>query len=284
MSIALTTVDLPRYVEVETSRKCNRTCTWCPNGEHDARRVQQLMDWDLFCRIVEELAELKYGGFLAFHNYNEPLLNKRLLDEICYVRSVVPQAKPAIYTNGDLLDAALLDKLITAGAAYLRVTRYPRHADTPPSEKTLRDWLHRKGLSDLVPWQFGPVRQGIAATYDTGTVRLEVIAPQILSTYNNRGGSVTTLPLLVKPRTQPCLMTATSAVIDYAGRMKMCCCVYPDTAGHEQYIVGDLRTDTFVDLWSGPAMKAWRGAHAVADWSLSAACASCVQPLPETRR
>jgi hypothetical protein len=37
-------VGLPSYMEVETSRRCNRTCQWCPNGEHNARRRQQLME------------------------------------------------------------------------------------------------------------------------------------------------------------------------------------------------------------------------------------------------
>ncbi len=275
---------LPRYVEVETSRRCNRTCGWCPNGEHTARRVQELMDWSLFTRIIEQLVDVDYGGFLAFHNYNEPLLSGRILDEVRHVKAQLRQAKPAIYTNGDVLDASLFGRLLDAGVAYLRVTRYPRRADTPPSYAAIKAWLHQKGLADAVPWTFGPVRQGLAATYEVGTVKIEVIAPRILNAYNNRGGSVTMLPLLVKPRTDPCFMTATSAVIDYRGHMKMCCCVYPEMSGHDQYIVGDLNTDTFAELWSGPQMKAWRDAHACADWSLSPACASCTQPLPETRR
>lgn len=277
-------MDLPKYIEVETSRRCNRTCSWCPNGEHDARRVQQLMDWTLFTRIIEQLAELDYGGFLAFHNYNEPLLSPRIVEEVRHVKTLLPRAKPAIYTNGDVLDAPLFRTLLNAGVTYLRVTRYPHAADTPPSYAAIKAYLRRKGLSDEVEWQFQPVRQGLAAVHESGSVKIEVIAPQILTAYNNRGGSVTTLPLLVKRRTDPCFMTATSAVIDYRGRMKMCCCVYPDTTGHEQYIVGDLTTDTFTGLWPSPQMKAWRDAHAHADWSSSPACASCTQPLPETRR
>jgi hypothetical protein len=74
-------VGLPRCVEVETSRRCNRSCTWCPNGEHTERRRQELMDWTLFRRIVDELGTLRYGGWLAFHNYHEPLLNRRLMPE-----------------------------------------------------------------------------------------------------------------------------------------------------------------------------------------------------------
>jgi len=81
-------VGLPRYVEVETSRRCNRSCAWCPNGEHTVRRRQELMDWTLFRRIVDELGALDYGGWLAFHNYNEPLANPRLHAELGLLRGL----------------------------------------------------------------------------------------------------------------------------------------------------------------------------------------------------
>jgi hypothetical protein len=280
---AMAPVGLPRYVEVETSRRCNRTCAWCPNGEHTARRRQELMDWTLFRRIVDELGALEYAGWLAFHNYNEPLLNRRLLDEISYVRATVPAARPAIYTNGDVLDLALFERLVSAGVRYIRVTRYPRRAEAAPRTDTIRAWLTRAGLDELL-WDFRRVRQGLAAVIDTPALKVEVICPAIVDAYNNRGGSVTTLPVLVKPRTESCLMTATSAVIDYRGRMKMCCCVYPESPGHAGYVIGDLHTATFADLWGSTRMDAYREAHARADWSLSPACAGCTQPLPETRR
>jgi hypothetical protein len=277
-------VELPKYVEVETSRRCNRTCEWCPNGESAARRQQELMAWPLFTRIIGELGELDFSGFLAFHNYNEPLLSRRILAEVRYVRSAVVHAKPAIYTNGDVLTADLFNRLLEAGVSYLRVTRYPRDAVTPPTFETIRTWLQRRGLADARDWQFLEVRQGLAAVSETTGIKVEIVAPRILDNYNNRGGSVTTLPLLARRRTEPCFMTATSAVIDYRGHMKMCCCVYPEADGHDQYIVGDLSIETFTSLWNSPRMKDWRNAHARADWSLSSACSNCTQPLPETRR
>ncbi|MDW5324256.1 radical SAM/SPASM domain-containing protein [Plantactinospora sp. KLBMP9567] len=277
-------VPLPRHVEVETSRRCNRTCSWCPNGENNARRIQELMDFTLYRRIVGELAELDYAGYLAFHNYNEPLLNRRILDEIAYAKAAMPNVRPAIYTNGDVLDYAFFDRLIRAGVTYIRVTRYPHRADTPPSFNTVQGWLRRAGLLDEYQWQYRRVRQGLAAVMDGLGFKAEVISPEITGVYNNRGGSVTTLPVLTRKRTEPCLMTATSAVIDYRGRMKMCCCVYPEIPAHTGYVVGDLRTARFADLWESAQMNGYREAHARADWSLSPACATCVQPLPETRQ
>ncbi|MPZ79468.1 MAG: hypothetical protein GEV28_03340 [Actinophytocola sp.] len=65
-----------------------------------------------------------------------------------------------------------------------------------------------------------------------GEANIEVIGPNILGTYNNRGGTVTGLPLLATQRQEPCWMTATSASVDFRGRMKMCCCVYVDDPAH----------------------------------------------------
>ncbi|MDI6104352.1 radical SAM protein [Actinoplanes sp. NEAU-A12] len=279
-------VMLPRYVEVETSRRCNRTCQWCPNAENDARRTQQVMEWGLFRRVVDELGAAGFDGVLAFHNYNEPLLNPRILDEIGYVRAVAAAAKPAIYSNGDMLDKALFDRLIAAGVAYLRVTRYPHEAQTPASYEAITSWLRQKGLTQAADWRFEPVRQGLAGLAELPTCRVEVISPQIIEAYNHRGGSVTSLPLLARQRTEPCLMTATSAVIDYLGRLKMCCCVYPEAPAHAGYVIGSLAEPeaSLLDLWGSEQMNAYRQAHARAEWSLSPACGSCTQPLPETRR
>lgn len=276
-------VTLPLYVELETSRRCNRTCGWCPNGEQPARREQELMNWSLFTKITGELGGLGYDGWLANHNYNEPLLNPRVFAELDHVRHVLPQAKPAIYTNGDVLREPMLTRLLESCVRYLRVTRYPRRADTPATYEALFTWARRAGLAHW-PWEQRTVRQGLALVRQLGDVKIEVIGPNIIGTYNNRGGAVTQLPILASPRRAPCWMTATSASIDFRGRMKMCCCVYPDLEEHAGYVIGNLADKPFTELWTCEQMAGYRTAHARADWSLSPACRSCTQPLPETRQ
>lgn len=276
-------LQLPAYIELETSRRCNRTCNWCPNGEQPVRHDQELMDWPLFTKIIAELGSLNFSGWLANHNYNEPLLNERVFTELDHVRRTLPLAKPAIYTNGDVLREPMLKRLLDSGVRYLRVTRYPHRADTAPSFDALYAWTR---LAKLTTWQWEQraVRQGLALVHETDDLKVEVIGPNIVGTYNHRGGSVTTLPLLASPRRDPCWMTATSASIDYRGRMKMCCCVYPETTTHARYVIGSLTDSSFAELWGGEQMANYRAAHGRADWSLSPACRSCTQPLPETRR
>lgn len=272
---------LPRYLEMETSRRCNRICEWCPNGSNAARRDQELMDWKLFCKVTQELGDLGFAGYWAFHNYNEPLLNPRLKQEIRFLRSAAPEARPAIYTNGDLMTADLFRELREElGVSYLRVTRYPKNADVQPTFAAIRRWLNTRGLLDAVPWTFKEVRQGLAAVHEADGMRAEVIRPRIAG-YNSRGGTVTLLPVV--HRTAPCLMTTTSAFVDFRGQMKMCCNIYPDDRQHQRYVVGSLRDHSFADLWFSPQMSDYRSRHAKADWSTSPACATCTQELPETR-
>lgn len=275
---------MPRYIELETSRKCNRTCAWCPNGLY-SRHDQTLMEWELFIRIVAELSELEYAGWLAFHNYNEPLLNPRLMEEIEHIRQHLPQAKPAIYTNGDVLKRDRLDDLIALGVQYVRVTRYPHTADIEPTYEALRHWMKQAGILDYCDWTYGTLRQGLGVTYrdESRGLLIEIIGPRI-STYNDRGGTAL-IPTIPAPRTEPCLMTTTSASIDYRGNLKMCCNVVPGTdPDHDQYVVGNLATSTFAQLWGSDQMQAWRKSHGIADWGLSPACILCTQALPETRR
>ncbi|MGW1159406.1 SPASM domain-containing protein [Streptomyces sp. NPDC002519] len=272
-----------RYVEIETSRYCNRTCLWCPNGHTDARRTQQLMDWSAFTKITAELGAADFEGFFAFHNYNEPLANPRLREEIAHVRQVVPAAKPAIYTNGDLLNHSVLERLREDGVKYLRVTRYPHRANVVPTLEALRSWLIKARILDCFDWQFTEVRQGLAATFtdpETG-MKIEVIRPSIV-TYNDRGG--TALVPQEGLRTAPCQMTATSLSVDWRGQMKMCCNVVPEGPQHREYVVGNVADHTLAELWNHPAMTDWRQRHGRADWSRSPACNTCVQALPETRR
>jgi Iron-sulfur cluster-binding domain len=275
-----------RYVEVETSRRCNRTCAWCPNGHSSARKEQQLMDWPLFTRITAQLGQARYSGWLAFHNYNEPLLNPRLGQELSWLACSAPHARPAIYTNGDLLKIDILTSLIAAGVRYVRITRYPHDASAEPGYDGLKRWMRQAGLLEVCEWEWTPVRQGLAARWQneaTG-VLVEVISPAIAG-YNDRGGTALIPVMIPRMRTDPCSMTATSLSIDYRGMVKMCCNVIPDSAAeHEQYVVGSVTDMTLADLWEHPLMRDWRTRHAAADWSASAACRTCVQALPETRR
>jgi hypothetical protein len=272
---------MPLFVELETSRYCNRTCPWCPNGSHRLRREQELMPWPLFLRIVAQLGELGYAGSLALHNYNEPLANPRLLDELHEIAGRVPQARTSIFTNGDLLDTRMFERLVDAHIAHLRVTLYPALGAVGEADRrgSIRDWLRRKPFLAALDWAFVAVRPGDAARASVGRLALEIIRPDVRR-YDSRGGTVAILQ--GGTRTMPCFLTRDSAAIDYRGRLKMCCNVYSGLPEHDSYIIGSLVEEPLLALWTSPRLQALRTAHAAANWKLSPICRGCRLALPVT--
>lgn len=273
-------MNLPDYIEIETSRYCNRQCRWCPNGTTATRQTQQLMPWELFEQIIQELKCRNYRGWLALHNFNEPLANPRLTAELSLIRDQVPACKPSIFSNGDFLDKRWVRTLADLRVAYLRITLYPPSLHTKTisgDEPRLDRWLRDRDLLEMCNWEQGRARQGSAAVGMIPPMTVEVIAPDT-SRYNWRGGTV---PWPSETdRREPCHMSSHSASIDYQGRLKMCCNVYPEASAHAAYLIGSLNEQSFEALWSSSQMDFFRKAHLAADWSLSPICVRCNQKLP----
>jgi len=262
-----------RYIEIETSRLCNRVCPWCPNSTTGSRREQELLPWPLLERAVTALGEAEYEGWVALHNYNEPLANPRLGEEIALVRARAPRARISIVTNGDYLSPGRCHELEAAGVSYLRVTRYPARDGEAPSAATTARWLHGSGLAALGGWQprFAAGSGDHVVTTTVGIMSIDVISPDV-SGYNSRGGL---LPEWNGTRAAPCEWTTYYAAIDYRGRVKMCCNIYSDAPEHSGYIVGSLADAALGELLASPRLGDWSRRHLQADWSQSPVCATC---------
>lgn len=110
-------------VNIETYGYCNRKCPWCFYVDGFPKRKQGIMEEWVWRKIIDELAELSYGGRLTPAFYGEPLLDKRLPKLIRYARKKL-DCRIHITTNGDYLTKKLLLTLIKNGASYFRVTQY----------------------------------------------------------------------------------------------------------------------------------------------------------------
>jgi len=272
---------LPRFIELETSRYCNRQCEWCPNSNSNTRTTQEMMDWSIFTELIDELNSLSYSGILALHNYNEPLANPRLFKELEYINQNLSTCLPRIFSNGDYLTQPVLDKLVELDVTWLRISLYPYTRERWSKEAStakIHSWLESKKIAFNSNWKIIDVRQGVAAMSSKGKLTLEIIAPNV-QVYNYRGGSVTGISGI--DRQDPCYMTHHSAAIDYRGLLKMCCNIYPDHDAHSPYIVGSLREYSFLDLWLSKTMQNLRSAHLKADWQKSPVCSKCTKYLPK---
>lgn len=74
----------PYAALIETSNLCNLKCPLCPTGEGTLNRKPQNMSFEMFRKIVDEIAE--YCVHLNITNYGEPLLNRDNYEMIYYAK------------------------------------------------------------------------------------------------------------------------------------------------------------------------------------------------------
>lgn len=274
---------MPRFIEIETSTKCNRRCGWCPTGLKETGDSQSLMLWPTFKSIIDQLSDANFAGWLALHNFNEPLLNPRIYDEIAYATSKIPGCTVSIFTNGDYLTQTIFDDLINAGMRHLRVTLYPRseHLSCRSSEQAefrVAEWITRRQIvrfSDIVFSTPRATRRGFEQESMVGRCKVHIVVPVVELAYSNRAATVEVG--MRRKRTQPCSLTETSAAIDSHGRLKMCCDVSLELVDVASYSIGDAAIDGLLPLWHSERMVNLRRRHAAADWTESAVCENCTR-------
>jgi MoaA/NifB/PqqE/SkfB family radical SAM enzyme len=79
-------------IEIETINRCNGKCTFCPANSHMDTRPFAKMDEALFKKIINDVGELNYSGFLGLQSNNEPFMDKNIIERIAYARQRCPCA------------------------------------------------------------------------------------------------------------------------------------------------------------------------------------------------
>jgi radical SAM protein with 4Fe4S-binding SPASM domain len=234
------------------------------------------MDWAIFQAVIQCLARRDYEGWLAFHNYNEPLANPRITEEVAYARNCLARARLTVFTNGDYLTAEMYEGLAAAGLTQMRITVYPRSGEDPtPSHERLWRWVDKRTFLRGAEWSETVVRQGPALILEQ-PVEIELISPDV-SRYYDRGGTLPTLSLAA--RVSPCHLTSHSLSIDYRGDVKMCCNIVTGHSGHEPYFFGNVRERDPIETWDSPRFAEIRRLHGRAQWSATPVCATCRQEI-----
>ena len=90
-------------VEIETINRCNNDCSFCPVSVNNDIRSLKMMDEELYYKIIDDLSDMKYTGYISLFSNNEPLLDKRIVKFLKYAREKIPYAKHALCTNGLLI-------------------------------------------------------------------------------------------------------------------------------------------------------------------------------------
>jgi MoaA/NifB/PqqE/SkfB family radical SAM enzyme len=214
-----------KSVAIEISSACNRSCVFCPN--HSSKRGHELLDEQLFCKIIDDLVLLRFSGRVALHLFNEPLLDKRITKLIAFVKQRLPSAHIFINTNGDCLDLAMWKRLREAGLSSAGITQYDGRIND--NIRKILDRLDRDEKARFAVRIFHP--------HDA----------------NNRAGAIRLEDRRRLPLRAFCPRPFYQLCITFRGVAVVCCNDY-----HSEVKLGDLRAESVGKIWESPLIEHYR--------------------------
>ncbi|MDY6906221.1 MAG: sulfotransferase [Thermodesulfobacteriota bacterium] len=242
---------------IEVFSRCNRTCGFCPNAG-GTRQKQQYLDESLYLNILQDLSDIGYSATFGFHQYNEPLSDPVIFKRIAQARVYLPGARLYTTTNGDFLDKACLAALHDAGLNMLNISVYGR-ANRPFEDDYILGRIRHFSDTLALPlksissvhghgYHFSGNYQGLALHFHARNFEVQGF---------DRGGLVSSSSPAV--RTSPCFSPFSQLIVNYAGYIKPCCNIYPDSPEHTPYTAGNLYNgwSIFDGYVNGP-LKTWR--------------------------
>lgn len=101
----------PTFLQIENTNVCNANCIMCPHTS--MKRKKNIMNQKNFEKIVNIVIE-KYSSIktLIITGFGEPFIDKEILEKIKFVNKNYPNLQIDVYTNANLLDKKLIDKLL----------------------------------------------------------------------------------------------------------------------------------------------------------------------------
>jgi radical SAM protein with 4Fe4S-binding SPASM domain len=203
-------------IEIETINRCNNHCEFCPVHAGVDPRTLTVMNDQLFEKIISNLKNINFNGYVALFSNNEPLLDPQIIDRIKYTKKQLPQAFHYLYTNGTLLNEnKFLDLANTL------------------------DLLIIDNYADKMLKPVKSVHDKYSDKYDNVYIQMRR-RDEILTT---RGGQATNRQSINSLRSS-CIYPFTQLVVRPDGKISLCC---NDALGI--YTLGDLNRQSLFEVW-----------------------------------
>jgi len=271
----------PTHLQIEPTNLCNLRCALCYVTK-GLSRAQGHMDLDLFKKLIDEIGD--YVFLILFWGWGEPFLNPSAYDMIaCANRrgiKIVSSTNGHIFAEDDHAEKLVqsgLDALIFAvdGISQETYKQYRKQGDLAKVIKGLkkvasaRDRL--QSTTPMINLRFIvmkhneheiPQLKAFAESLGADIVTLKTLNPHDSLIMTRKTGHepeflpqnpkfqrfrldpISNLP--IRRKHNPCKDLWNYSSMNWDGRMVMCC---EDYSG--KTILGDLKTETFKDVWFG---------------------------------
>ena len=268
---------LPPAIGVELTNYCNLKCRECPTGSDTMTRGKGFMDPDLFEKILSELRPFIY--YLSLNFQGESMMHPLFFSFLGKARSL----NTSLSTNGHFLSAGNTEKIVRSGLRKLIVSLDGMDQETYTSYRSggdlktviegirnVHDSNKRAGWPLKLDIQFLVHRGNETQVHNTRHFAREMNAGlrlksmQIInsenfekwipsdsgySRYRKKNGQY-----VIKNRyPNRCARLWLNPMITWDGKVVPCC--FDKDA---EYVMGDLKEDTFRDIWYGPKYRIFR--------------------------
>ncbi|MDZ4715075.1 MAG: SPASM domain-containing protein [Cytophagales bacterium] len=275
-------IGMPISISIEPTTSCNLRCPECPSGLRSFTRPTGMLSQDLFARVIDELAGTL--SYLTFYFQGEPYLHPEFLDMVGYASG--KGIYTATSTNAHFLDEGNARKTIESGLDRLIISldgttqeAYQSYRVGGKFEKViegtkniLRYREEMKSKTPHVVFQFLVVKPNehqvpdvYALARELGVDRVALKTAQIYdyekgsplipdndayARYRKNGDGTYSIK---NPLLNHCWKMWHSCVITWDGNIVPCC--FDKDAHH---IMGDLKAQTFREIWHSPAYDVFR--------------------------
>lgn len=287
-------------ISIEPTTSCNLRCPECPSGLRSFTRPTGMLDDVLFRKTIDELAPTL--SYLTFYFQGEPYLHPRFLDMVSYASG--KGLYTATSTNAHFLHEEAAFNTVRSGLDRLIVSidgttqeAYQSYRIGGSLEKVLKGTQNiiaaKKQLRSSTPhvvFQFlvvGPNEHQIPQVRQLAKqVGVDQLVLKTAQIYDFEKGS----PLIPEQQRYSrykqgadgrwsvknalddhCWKMWHSCVITWDGKVVPCCF---DKDAH--FVLGDLKTNSFADIWWGEAYQRFR-AQLLSSRSDIEMCRNCTE-------
>lgn len=256
--------DYPLLVDIEMSSKCNLHCPMCYTitEEFLSKVDRKYMEFDLFKRIVDEIAEKVFAVRLSLRG--EATLNRHFIEAVQYAKQRGVK-EVSFLTHGKKLTGDYLRRLVAAGADWITISidgvgetynkiRHPLTWEATLSRlreiKALKEELgaHKPVIKVQGIWP--AIRENPSAYYNALAPYTDLIAYNPLIDYLRNDSDI------VFEDNFACPQLYQRLVVGSDGKVMMC-----SNDEDAQHPVGDAYTQTIGEIWHGEAMANVRKIH-----------------------
>ena len=229
------------FFEVRT--KCNGSCPFCAASIENESREDTSMPKELYIKIINQLKTIGFGGRIAYHVNNDPLIFPDLPDFVSYARENLPKAWIQILTNGKALNPKKAEHLLAAGINELTVNNY--------DDDFTKEIPHRiqKIYDTILPifYRKEQIKTGHGPCDKSGEIfRFNIIRTKINIVKSSRAGTSPNKKIEMTSPRGFCEYPFTQLNITTDGRVSKCCAdlYFSDP-------MGDLKEERLLDIWYG---------------------------------